>query len=332
MTYMHKKFLTDTGKKMKEKRDRKEQSNYTHHEDPTASQLRAREPEDEGEIVCMMTKVGQQSKCRQCGSTLINCNRCGVTVCNRCRTPCICDADFDVTAEHTANAAEGHDHEDEVCTPCVEHTPTVENQVTSDDQPAAMLMPPTHLVMTTTDRRYIDESEPPPAGFVKVLVDGGSTCNCFNMRDVLQEARVRDPESTSVAGCNPNASPLECMFNCDISLVLRNVTGTHMTVMPWSEYMYVPQMPHIVISTGYYLDEHGIDFDYKAMLVRFPDGQTASMFRHGRLFYVHAMLYANRNTANNSASHMCNAIVANNAKRHALLWHARFGGLDVDTA
>jgi len=175
--------------------------------------------------------------------------------------------------------------------------------------------------MMISARPYLATSEPTPTGCVRVLVDSGSTCNCYNTRRGFHEERIRDPSSTSIGGCNPNA-PLQCKLNSDISLVLHNGQKQEKTVLPPSEFMYVPDMPHMVISTGYYLDEHGIDFDYKAMLVRMPDGQTAHMYRHGQLFYVHAELNKQE----------CHVVVADQAKRHALLWHSRFGGLDVDTA
>ena len=90
--------------------------------------------------------------------------------------------------------------------------------------------------------------------------------------------------------------------------------------------LIVPGIMHYVVSEGKYLDEHDIEFDKKAMIVRWPnDSDTAPIYRHGDLFYVHAAI-------DTGDGEVCMMVISDRRKRQALLWNARLGGISVDQA
>eukprot|EP00966_Prymnesium_polylepis_P283280 6545649-Prymnesium_polylepis.2 len=190
------------------------------------------------------------------------------------------------------------------------------------DQGAAY--PCTPLMLSLVTRPYLVPAGPLPVGVVRLLVDGGSSVNVLRYVQGMEAMNVRDANSKSIGVGNPD-HPVICEYDCDIAVALQGHTKDDVVVSPEAEWTIASGMCLDILSEGIYLDKHGIVFDKATMTVRsLHDNMTAPMYRHGNLFYVHAMCDVRE------GSPVCMAVAAERGAKKALLWNARLGGMHSD--
>ena len=195
---------------------------------------------------------------------------------------------------------------------------------------AELSLPATPLVMSLMSRPYLIATNEPGSGVFKVLLDSGSSVCVLTSLRGSSPSITRDPPCKHIKVGNPDA-PVVCESECDLSLPVEGVNST-IAVLPEVPYLLAPRMICDVISTGTFLDEHDIYFNFNRMTALMPGGQSAEIYRHNALFYVHALAEGCDEAGNAPHGPATLAIVTNRAERHALLWSARLGGLTTSQA